>query len=85
MLKLSIDEYRMLAEVERMMDKGEIPYVVQNGQRLAFSKDVMEEFKVENGQTVSLELMIAMTEANIACLKIEIDLKKLIHGGSPHE
>ncbi len=51
--KLTTEEIKMLAEVERQMDAGEVPFVVWAGNRMVVQQIVMDELGLESGQTVS--------------------------------
>ncbi len=72
----SDDEIRMLAECERMMDTGVIPFVVLGDQRVAVSKVVMDELDLKQGQTINSAIFGAILRHNIAWIKTEIALKK---------
>ncbi len=67
--KLTNEQFRMLAQAERQMDRGEIPFVVCNGQRWIVQPVVMEELGLESGQTVSDSFVLAIMEANLASLQ----------------
>ena len=68
-MTLTIEEIRMLADLERRMDSGEQPYVIIEGHRAAVTPLVMDEFGLESGQTVSKPIFLAMLEANLANLR----------------
>ena len=61
----SIEEIKMLAELELKMDTGEQPYVMLNNQRAAFSQEVMDTLGVTNKQTINDEIWKAMVEESI--------------------
>jgi antitoxin component of MazEF toxin-antitoxin module len=72
---------RMAAECDRMMDEGKIPYVMAigpsgNHERLAVTKEVMEDLGLEQGQTVSTVVMNAIFEETLKQLKEKIEASK---------
>ncbi len=72
--KLTNEEIRMLAQVERQMDAGEVLFVVCAGGRLIVQPLVMEELGLETGQTVSDTLVLAIMEARLASLRADVAL-----------
>lgn len=76
MKDLTTEEVRMLADMERKMDRGEQPYVMNRGGRWAVPADTMEQLGLESGQTVSDFLITKILETNIANLTAEIDRMK---------
>lgn len=61
---------RAMAKAERMMDKGEIPFVwapTSTGlmERLACTDEIMKEFELENGQRVNVFIREAIIEFNL--------------------
>ena len=71
-MKLSTEEIRMLAQVERDMDAGNQPFVICHGQRWAFTSDILEDNGVESGQTVSPVIIEALLKSSIASLNAKI-------------
>lgn len=69
------EQVRMLAEAERGMDAGKLPYVVSSGERLLVDPLVMDEFGLEIGQTVSNAIVIAILEASIAMCDTAIEAR----------
>ena len=72
---------RMVAECDRMMDEGTIPFVMANGpsgrmERLAVTTEVMEELGLKQGQTVSTVIMNAIFEETLKQLKAKIEAAK---------
>ena len=64
------EEIRMLAEAERMMDAGEMPFVVtEGGGRLMVSQLVMDELGLESGQSASPFIAVAIERAGLAALR----------------
>ena len=74
--KFTNKEFRMLAEAERQMDAGEIPFVVCNRQRFLVQPVIMEELGLEPGQTVSDTLVLAIMEATVASLEADVALER---------
>ena len=75
--KLTTEEIRMLAKVERQMDAGEVPFVVCGGHRMTVQQVVMEELGLESGQTVSHEIAGAILNANLAVCRAAVAAAKL--------
>ena len=72
--KLTNKQIRMLAEGERRMDAGEVPFVIIAGNRLAVLPVVMDELGLESGQTVSNTIVLAILEANLASIEADVAL-----------
>ncbi len=72
MRDLSIEELKMLADCERGMDSGIIPYVVLNGDRCAIDHEILSHFGLINHQTIDSVIFIAIQKFNIGRLKKEI-------------
>lgn len=75
---MNIEQIRMLAQAERMMDAGEIPWVWApslDGQyeRLSVSPAIMEIFELEQGQTVNSFIVNAIAEMSLKILKLKIE------------
>lgn len=68
-MKLTTKEIGMIAALERQMDDGTQPYVVNDGNRWAFSSSLMDKVGLVSGQTVSNGLLVAIMEARIAELQ----------------
>jgi len=77
-LKLSVEEIRMLADQERRMDSGELPFVNSPGGRMSVSPEVMAELGLAAGQTVSWPIMQAILEATLASLQAHMALDKAV-------
>jgi hypothetical protein len=74
-MDLTREQVAMLAKCERMMDSGEQPYVVCDGGRWAFSCDLLNEWSVVSGQTVTPHILQALMGANLRRLQAEIIAK----------
>ena len=72
MKRFSNEEIRLLAESERAMDAGEIPFVIYHGQRASVQKPVMDQLGLVQGQTINDEIFGAMLRANIDDLRQKI-------------
>ena len=71
------ERIRMLAEAERLMDEGKIPWVWAIGpygtkERLCVNPQVMEEFQLEQGQSVNSFIMDAIAYRSLELLKEKI-------------
>lgn len=69
---------RAMAEAERMMDSGELPFVWAPSsegtlERLASSKEVMEDLNLVSGQTVNSIIRNAILTANLENLGRKLD------------
>jgi hypothetical protein len=71
--QLSVKEIRQLAEIERGMDSGEIPYVVYAGHRTPIVRDVLDHLGLQSGQTVSHILWVAILETMILNLRQKLE------------
>lgn len=65
---------RAMAEAERMMDAGTLPYVMApspNGklERFAVNQEVMDDLGLVKGQTVNTMIMDAIIEASLDKIK----------------
>ena len=65
----TVDEIKSLAEQERRMDRGEQPYVMHHGRRMAVIPEVMDELGLEVVQTISDAVNIAISQASIGLLE----------------
>jgi len=74
---LDKETLRKMAESERLMDAGLIPYVwaLRNGvyERLAVAPAIMEEFGLKQGQKVNSILVDAISELSIRILAETLD------------
>ncbi len=75
--KLTNEQIRMLAQAERQMDAGELPFVVCMGRRLIVQPMVLEELGLESGQTVSDTIVLAIMEGNLALMRAQAELLRL--------
>ena len=68
---------RYIAESERMMDEGLIPFVwaPYNGvyERLAVAPSIMEEFGLQHGQRINSILVNAISEESLKILGQKLD------------
>lgn len=75
---MNINQIRMMAKAERLMDSGEIPWVWSYGlnglpERLSVSPEVMEMLELEQGQTVNSFIVNAIAELSLELLKRHIE------------
>ena len=69
---------RMLAEAERLMDEGKIPFVwARNAygelERLSVNKQIMEEFDLHQGQSINSIIMNAIVRRSIELIQDKIE------------
>ena len=69
---------RTLAESERMMDRGETPFVwmMSNGgqyERMAVAPQIMEELGLEQGQTINTIIQDAIAQLSLQLLAERLD------------
>lgn len=69
---------KLLAEAERKMDDGEIPFVWAPGpngilERLALTSEIMEEFELRQGQTINTIIRNAILEENVRIVIAKIE------------
>ena len=75
---LSKDMLRAMAEAERMMDSGEMPFVMApspNGgcERFAVHKDIMEDLELKQGQTINTMIMDGIIELQLQRLAKKVE------------
>lgn len=75
---LDKDVIRAMAEAERMMDEGKIPWVWAPGpqgisERMAVSEEVMEDLNLVTGQNVNTMIRDAILIANLENLGKKLD------------
>ena len=63
--ELTDEQIQMLAEVERMMDAGEMPFVIYGGQRAAVDAELMKRFGLKQGQTINDQIWRAILQTKI--------------------
>lgn len=74
---LDKETLRHIAESERLMDEGKVPFVLalRNGvyERLAVAPVIMEEFGLKQGQKVNSILVDAISERSMKILADRLD------------
>ena len=74
---LDKETLRYIAESERLMDEGKIPFVWASRkgvyERLAVAPNIMEEFGLKQGQKVNSILVDAISERSIKILADRLD------------
>lgn len=76
-LNLNRDQIKMLAEIERQMDDGLVPFVIWAGNRLTVRHECMEEFGLRQAQTINDEIAREIMKWNIAYCEARIVEQKL--------
>lgn len=72
------EHIRILAEAERLMDEGKVPWVwapdsYNSRSRLAVAPNVMEELGLKQGQTVNNMIIDAIAELSLQTLTKKIE------------
>lgn len=80
--EFTTEEIRYLGEMERRMDRGEVPFVMVNSRRVAITHDAVTEFGLEQGQTITREIFIAVLNFQIATLVARIAVNKAVNSAS---
>ena len=75
---LSKDMLRAMAEAERMMDSGELPFVMApspNGgyERFAVHSDIMEDLELKQGQHINTMIMDGIIELQLQRLAKKVE------------
>ena len=65
-MNFTLERIRLLAQAERDMDSGKIPYTMLDGRRVAIEADAMEALNLQQGQTINWSIFIALQEWRIA-------------------
>lgn len=69
-------EIRALAEAERMMDAGQVPFVNFGGQRVMMRQEVMDELGLKQSQTINNQIFMAILQQNLAYCEAQIAIEK---------
>lgn len=73
------EQIRMLAQCERDMDAGNVPFVRVDGLgRMLVNPLVMEELGLVSGQTVSAAMQLPIMEANMRAMMAVIELDDVV-------
>lgn len=64
--EFTIEQLRMLADQEREMDAGQVPFVRLRDQRVAMTPSAMAAFGLEVGQTINDQIFIGILRLNLA-------------------
>jgi hypothetical protein len=77
------DEIRMLVGLERKMDAGEQPFIRDHaGHRIAFPKEVLDDYGAVSGQTITDPIVITeLMKASHRRLQAEIIARDVEGGG----
>lgn len=76
-MKLTVEDIKALAGLERDMDAGRQPYVMMGGSRLSVMPEVMEELGLETSQTINHSIFIAILQAQIGVCQAKIAMKEM--------
>lgn len=75
-MKLTTQQIKDLAEVERLMDSGELPFVIYGGHRASMDAETLRHFGLQQGQTITDPIWEAILEFKIARCQEEIAMRK---------
>lgn len=73
---LTTEEIKLVAEAERLMDDGKIPFVMLDGQRASVPVETMTELGLRQGQTINAIIFVEILKQNIALCQTKIALAK---------
>ena len=77
--KLTDEDLKMLADRDRKMDLGELPYVLyQDRTHYTANPEVLAELGLVSGQTVSDAVIAAILAANLASLQARFAVEAAI-------
>lgn len=87
MKELTLEEIKLLAEQERRMDAGEVPYVIWSGNRFSVDSEILQHFNLKNQQTINDAIALAIMKFNITRSKEKImeEEKKEISTAKPED
>lgn len=71
-MQFTDEQIKALAKIEREMDNGNIPHVVNKGMRWATNPDVMKHFDLVSGQNVCGTVIQAILDFNLTRLQKNI-------------
>lgn len=77
---LTLDQIKILADLERKMDSGEQPFVQTSHGRMAFRQELLDECGIKSGQSVSTAMVHTLMQMSLASLQVQIitdNMKKL--------
>jgi hypothetical protein len=74
---LNDDQIRDLAKIERMMDSGKLSFVVYDGERWSFEQELLEEFQIKSGQTVTHQILHHLQVENLAKMSTKKAIEKM--------
>jgi len=55
--EMGTEEQDMLKQAEKMMDEGIMPYVTLEGNRIMFTQETLDHFKIKSGDAIDLSTM----------------------------
>lgn len=70
--EFTVEQLRMLAEQEREMDAGRVPFVRLRDQRMAMTASAMAEFGLKAGQTINDQIFMGILRFNLAELRFNL-------------
>ena len=76
-MRFTPEEIAKLAEAERMMDSGKVPFVMWRGERMMVDEQIMAELGLERGQTVSDVIAAEITRASLRQTQAKIAMDRI--------
>ena len=76
-MNLTVEQIKMLAKAEVMMDRGEKPFVIFGGNRMIMDDQVMEKLGLQSGQTINWDIFGAIQQENLQRVQLEISLARI--------
>ena len=72
----SHDEIKMLEEIEHLMDRGQLPFVMFEGRRVAVNRPCTEAFDLEQGQSINSVIFVEILHWQVRTLRAQIEEQK---------
>lgn len=76
MVEFTDEQIAMIAEAERRMAAGEVPFVVCGGQRLMVQEETMRDFGLTVGQEVPISILGDIIGRNMSYLSAQVAMEK---------
>lgn len=81
--RFTTEEIRLIAECERQMDRGEVPFVIWHGERCPVEPIIMTELGLEQGQTINDHIYYAISLATLNYCRAQVALQKMSEKKDP--
>lgn len=73
---LTVPELKMLVEIEKKMEAGDQPYIINNGQKWAFPVDLLRAVGLNSGEQVSNSVRYQLQLLFLEYLKEQISIQE---------